>query len=110
MNMLKIFPGSLVGAHNAGRPMILLDNVNVNDVVVPGPVKAPGPVVELGNQESRIRALEVRVAQSLKIGDRITLAESPFDGRTWWQRIAPNWLGGKADPTKIKTMVVVAVG
>jgi len=38
------------------------------------------------------------ISTSLKVGDIITM-DVVIDRRNWWQRHAPMWLGGQAQPT-----------
>ena len=41
-------------------------------------------------------------SETLKLGDTITHFKFP-DNRTWWQRHAPRWLGGK--PSLVVTAI-----
>ena len=43
-------------------------------------------------------------SETLKLGDTITHFPFP-DNRTWWQRHAPRWLGGKPSPYNGPLMV-----
>lgn len=45
----------------------------------------------------------------LKTGDTFVMKGKPADDRTWWQKRAPAFLGGRVDPTKDQTLVITAV-
>lgn len=45
------------------------------------------------------------VSVPLKISDRFTM-DIAFDDRSWWERHAPFWAGGKVDPRGCKSFLV----
>lgn len=48
-------------------------------------------------------------SQTVNVGDTFVMKGKPTDDRTWWQKRAPAFLGGRTDPTKDQTLVITAV-